>query len=261
MEAIDSVKVFLGLQHCQALNSSGSATKPETGIFARDERTRYSWYIEPDLFRINVSWNKPFWSTFAPSYPYGKYYISDHLCSRLCSLKCCLLVLAVPKDCLEGALNRTLQSLSVLYPVSSCKWKGSCAIRGPRHPFLHFFQEPMDNLLHISFCPVICCAVGYFANQRYFEIKQNNIHLTLPLVCLAPWIPRAAPFPSICAKRPPRCIEFPENGLNSVMILGCRKCGNLNLKLWDVKEWSISLIASENKGSTWSYLFNQDSPQ
>lgn len=152
------------------------------------------------MFWINVSWNKPFWSTFAPSYPYGKYYISDHLYSRLCSLKCCLLVLAVPKDCLEGALNRTLQSLSVLYHVSSANGKDLVPLGAHDTLSCTFFRNQWTTFYIFHFAH-LCWDVGYFANQLYFEIKQNNIHLTLPLVCFAPWIAvqpnSVAPFPSI----------------------------------------------------------------
>lgn len=194
------------------------------------------------MFWINVSWNKPFWSTFAPSYPYGKYYISDHLYSRLCSLKCCLLVLAVPKDCLEGALNRTLQSLSVLYHVSSANGKDLVPLGAHDTLSCTFFRNQWTTFYIFHFAH-LCWDVGYFANQLYFEIKQNNIHLTLPfgVLCTLDCCPtqQRCSLPIHPAKRTPRCIEFPENGLNSVMILGCRKCRNLNLKLWDVKEWSI----------------------
>lgn len=123
-------------------------------------------------------------------------------------------MLAVPKYCLEGELNRTLQSLSVLYPVSSANGKDLVPL-GAHHTLSCTSRNQMDNLLHVSFCPVICCDVGYFANQRYALHLGSQQRCSLPIHC---------------AKRTPRCIEFPENGLNSVMILGCRKCGNLNLK-------------------------------
>lgn len=146
-------------------------------------------------------------------------------------------MLAVPKYCLEGELNRTLQSLSVLDHVSSANGKDLVPLRA--HDTLSCTsRNQMDNLLHISFCPFVLCFFGYFANQinqHYFDIKQNNIHLTLPfgVLCTLDCCPtqQRCSLPIHPAKRTPRCIEFPENGLNSVMILGCRKCRNLNLKL------------------------------
>ena len=128
-----------------------------------------------------------------------------------------------------------------------CKWKGSCAIRGPPHPFLHF-EEPNGQ-------PSTCFILPSYMLWCWIFCQST--------LCFAPWIPtallpshpsrlNAAKVHRIPGKWPEFCDDF-----------GMQEMQKFKPKIVRCEGMKhISLIASEYRyqGWIWSYLFNQDCP-
>lgn len=148
-----------------------------------------------------------------------------------------------------------------------CKWKGSCAIKGPRHPFLHF-EEPNGQPSTYFILPICVVFFWIFCQSNkstlfWHKTKQHTPHPTFwcalhlgllsnPTALLPshPLRKTDAKVHRIPGKWPEFCDDF-----------GMQEMQKFKPKIVRCEGMKhISLIASENKGWIWSYLFNQDCP-